>query len=130
MIGTQRDTEPRIHGKSFNARVGGRIRDVRSRRGLPQRDLAHRTGIHPSRLSKYESGTHAPSARCLSLLAAALGVSVDVLLPEIPFQDDADRELHRVAREIWLLSAPAKALAASVLRVVLEHFRASRPAPR
>jgi len=127
MSGARKESEPRGQGQSFNARVGGRIREIRTRKGLQQRDLAARTGVHPTRLSKYESGTHAPTARCLSLLAAALGVSVDVLLPEVAFQDETDRQLHRSLREIWLLPPPARTFAAGVLRLVLELFQTCPP---
>ena len=59
-----------------------RLRELRRRLGISQREAAVRAGISKSVLEKYESedGTRIPNTRQLILLAEAYGVSTDFLL--------------------------------------------------
>lgn len=66
----------------FATYVGDRIRTVRARNGVTQRELAEDAGISVSFLSEVENGK-----RCVSLVKAvniahALGVPLSCLLPE------------------------------------------------
>ncbi len=63
------------------ARVGQEIRSVRRERGLTMRQLAARIGTSQPFVSNIENGRIFPSLRTLSLLAAALEVDADQLLP-------------------------------------------------
>jgi transcriptional regulator with XRE-family HTH domain len=53
---------------------------ARRRADFSQGELAKRTGMHPSDISKMERGRMLPTAPRLRRLAAALGVSADYLL--------------------------------------------------
>ena len=58
------------------ARIGGRLRELRARRGLSLRQLAKAIGASPSLLSQVENGKVTPSVDTLSLLAGALDTQV------------------------------------------------------
>jgi transcriptional regulator with XRE-family HTH domain len=58
------------------ARIGTRLRDLRSARELSLRQLARLIGASPSLLSQIENGKVTPSVDTLYLLAGALGVPV------------------------------------------------------
>lgn len=51
----------------------------REHRGLPQAELARRTGLHRVHLSKIERGERTPTIETLKKLANALGVTLDDL---------------------------------------------------
>ena len=61
--------------------LGDRIRRQREALGLSQRDLADRTGILPTLISRLERGANTnPKADVVNRLALALGCSTDYLL--------------------------------------------------
>ena len=61
-------------------RVGEQIRFERQRQGLTQRQLAARSGVTQTVLSRVESGTGNPTLGLLEEIAAALGMSFDIQL--------------------------------------------------
>lgn len=52
--------------------------DARKRTGLTQRELAERTGIAQSDISKFETGSGNPSLRTLQRLAAGMGTILHI----------------------------------------------------
>ena len=83
--------------------LGGRLRQIRTARGMSVRELARRAGCSASLVSQVERGVTAPSAGVLYTLANELGISLDFLfgtdddepgelpcLPGVP-ADDRDR---------------------------------------
>ena len=65
--------------------VGPRLKRLRSLRGTSLADLADRTGISKSTLSRLETGQRKPSLELLLPLAQAYGVPLDELVgaPEV-----------------------------------------------
>jgi DNA-binding XRE family transcriptional regulator len=61
--------------------VGGRIRALRERAGLTQAELAQKSGLPQSHISRLENRQHSPSRVTLEKLAAALGVPLGDLDP-------------------------------------------------
>lgn len=59
--------------------LGGRLRQVRTARGLSVRELARRAGCSASLVSQVERGVTAPSAGVVYTLANELGISLDFL---------------------------------------------------
>ncbi len=53
-----------------------RVREIRLKRGLKQRELAERVGIHQSNLSDLENGRYNPGMRLAFRLSDALDVGV------------------------------------------------------
>jgi transcriptional regulator with XRE-family HTH domain len=62
------------------ATIGERLRKVRRRLGMTQKEFAEALGVHPMTLSKYESGKWKPSEKFLRLLEAKFGINYDWLL--------------------------------------------------
>ena len=62
------------------AALGAFIRSQRAMADLSLRDLAERTQVSNAYLSQVERGLHEPSIRVLHSIAAALGVSLDLML--------------------------------------------------
>lgn len=56
------------------------IKKLRIEKGLSQQQLAHLCCVHQTAVSQWENGRTVPDRNSLTLLAAALGVSVEVLL--------------------------------------------------
>lgn len=59
------------------------LRDLRTRRGLSQEELAHEAGTDRSSVSLWERGLHSPSLDTLFALAGALGVSASEIVRRI-----------------------------------------------
>lgn len=61
--------------------VSGRIRSLREQAGLTQVQLAKKSGLPQSHISRLENGEHSPSHVTLEKIANALGVPVSELAP-------------------------------------------------
>lgn len=61
----------------------GRLALAREYRGLTQGELARRSGLQPSAISHFETGTRKPSFDNLLLLANTLDVTTDYLLGRV-----------------------------------------------
>ena len=59
--------------------LGGRLREIRTARGMSVRELARRTGCSASLVSQVERGVTTPSAGVVYSLANELGISLDFL---------------------------------------------------
>ena len=60
--------------------VGAKIREVRERRGMTQRELTDATCSSTSIVSNWLSGTRSPNAESLAAFCRATGASADWLL--------------------------------------------------
>ncbi|HYG75291.1 MAG TPA: helix-turn-helix domain-containing protein [Planctomycetota bacterium] len=70
--------------------LGQRIKSLRERRGLKQRDIASALQISAQAVSKWERGENAPDIAVLLDLSKLLGVSTDTLLGRNETQDTFD----------------------------------------
>lgn len=61
--------------------VGGKIRDLRIKSAMTQEDLANKSGLPQSHISRLESGKHSPSQMTLEKIARALNVELSDLDP-------------------------------------------------
>ena len=57
--------------------LGNRLKDLRTRRGLTQAELAEQVGVSRKTINTVENGVFTPSATLALLLARALGVTVE-----------------------------------------------------
>ena len=57
-----------------------KLKEIRVKQGISQRELARRLGTTPQNISQYESGKRKPKLPTLNKIAAALGVSATDLL--------------------------------------------------
>lgn len=72
---------------------GRRLRRVRAERGLSQDDLACRTGLHTTAISRFERGLREPRLKSILRLADGLGVPPGALV------DGLDRERRLTPEE-------------------------------
>jgi len=101
--------------------LGGRIKELRKDRGWSQRELAARSNVSQTRLSKYENGTHQVPLGALIRIAHTLALPVDALLPDtgdMP-RNPEDVQLLTRLRKLVALGPEEKAVACSLLETVL-----------
>ena len=81
---------------SVKEAIGGRIREIRMRKGYTQERLAEKSGISPNYLSSIERGVCFPRMRNLIALINALECSADEI-----FCDVIDYGYHVQSDVIW-----------------------------
>jgi transcriptional regulator with XRE-family HTH domain len=118
-------TEPTIEARQLfpftrehYRRVSFRAAELRGGRGWKQREVSHRSGIKPDRLSRIERGAQVRLDELVGL-CQAFGIGVGELLFATP--PPAEDELERLTREIRSMASAAD-LAALVR--VLSAFKA------
>ena len=65
------------------ANVGKNVERIIAARGMSQRDLAERSGIHEMTISRIIRGKNEPGIGAVARIAEALDVLVDVLLRHV-----------------------------------------------
>ncbi|MBR6012921.1 MAG: helix-turn-helix transcriptional regulator [Selenomonadaceae bacterium] len=70
-----------------------RLRELREKKGLSQREVAERIGVTRAAYNKYECGASKPIRR-LNMLSALFGVSADYILGKN--ETDFESEVHDV----------------------------------
>ena len=75
--------------------IGNKIKQLRSKAGLTQEQLAVKLGISPQSVSKWETAVTMPDITLLPALAGELGVTIDEL-----FDLTIDQKLHRIEKRL------------------------------
>ncbi len=65
--------------ESAAKRIGSRIREIRTARGMTQTELGEKVGLTADRVQKYENGYRRPKKELLKVFALALGVETMAL---------------------------------------------------
>ncbi|HWI52132.1 MAG TPA: helix-turn-helix transcriptional regulator [Symbiobacteriaceae bacterium] len=104
---------------------GNRLREVRTERGLLQRDLEEALNLRPGTVSQYERGLREPDFNLLVIMADRFEVSLDFLLG----RPDAQRESPALAAARRQLQAALSEVAAGGLRLPLVLQLAEQVAP-
>ncbi|MGH7641784.1 MAG: helix-turn-helix domain-containing protein [Candidatus Dormibacteria bacterium] len=99
--------------------VRNRLRSLRTTLGLSLDELAARTSLSPSTISRVETGRRTISLEILLPLAAALQVDLDALLHSSSDGDVVIRPLPNRSRErtTWMLSRPTGSTLAVKMRL-------------
>ncbi len=63
----------------INSNVGRNMKVERVKRGWTQADLAEASGVSVNSIARYEIGETTPSLEAAWKIAAALGISIDVI---------------------------------------------------
>jgi transcriptional regulator with XRE-family HTH domain len=105
-------------GGPLDVLVGARIRMCRLDRGMSQTALAERIGVTFQQLQKFERGTNRVGAGRLSLIAAALDVSVGELF------ESSEAESSGLSLPMRLLAEPG------ALRLLKAYVRTTDPRVR
>lgn len=74
---------------------GERLKYLREKKGLTQKDVATKLGLEPAAISKYELDMREPNIEALKKLAIIFNVSIDYLLGRTSdvFTSEADRDI-------------------------------------
>jgi transcriptional regulator with XRE-family HTH domain len=64
--------------------LGPNLREARERLGLTQEEVAHRSGVHATEVSRMEAGKRDPQISTLERLAKAVEVTPGQLLNGLP----------------------------------------------
>lgn len=83
------------------SRFGRRLRELRASRGLTQAQLAERSEVTVSYITRLEAGSYAAGIDLVQKLAAALGTSAADLLPAADPPPDAVAVLRERARTLF-----------------------------
>lgn len=75
--------------------IGIKVKQLRSKSGLTQEQLANKLGISAQSVSKWETGVTMPDIVLLPALAGELGVTIDEL-----FDLTTEQKLHRIKRRM------------------------------
>ncbi len=108
-----------VEGQEIEQVVRTRLRSLRQTHGLSLDDVAARTSLSASTISRIETGNRTISLDVLVLLARALQVELDVLLDVETDDDVVIRPVASVAgkRTTWMLSRPTGNTIAVKMRV-------------
>ena len=99
-----------------------RLRSAREKRKLSQEDLANRSGLLPSAISHFETGTRKPSFDNLRRLADALYVTTDFLLGRVN-DDQALAGVDKLYRDLDHLTAADRDIAEDFLKLLADKAR-------
>ena len=77
----QRPITPTKELKARMRHIGGAIKRIRKKNGMTQAQLAKKSGLPQSHISRLETGQHSPSHKTLGKIAKSLGVDEGVLDP-------------------------------------------------
>ncbi len=119
--------------RTFDTRVRGRLRQLRTERGLTLQQVAEVAALDVSTLSRLESGKRRLAIDHLPGLAHALGVSVDELLGPAATPDPRVRRdpMERDGLTMWPLThhGPAGGLVAYRIRIHAGRDTPPEPLP-
>lgn len=73
---TRAKADPRSRKEASDLEIGARLRAVRERAGLSQRELAKRAGVTNTTVSLIEQQAHAPSLASLHRILSAVPISI------------------------------------------------------
>jgi len=104
---------------------GNRLREVRTERGLLQRDLEEALNLRPGTVSQYERGLREPDFNLLVIMADQFDVSLDYLLG----RPDAKRESPALAEARRRLETALSQVATGAMRLPLVLQLAEQVAP-
>lgn len=83
-----------------------RLKELRKRRGLRQKELAALIDVHPLQVSKYETGVNFPTVGKVIEMAKVLQVSLDELFGTVTPDDTKVKNLRLLRRFKELESLP------------------------
>jgi XRE family transcriptional regulator, aerobic/anaerobic benzoate catabolism transcriptional regulator len=83
---------PRLSGEQFLLTLGARVRDLRNRRGMTRKTLAHESNVSERHLAQLESGEGNISILLLRRIAAVLSVSLEELFAANHHDDRHERQ--------------------------------------
>ena len=104
--------------------VGGRIRELRTERGMSQDDLAARVYVSRQTISSWENGKTYPDVQSLLLLSEIFGASVDSLIKgDVETMNETiDRDIETMKRLSYVMLGFLLLMIAAMIWVCLQAF--------
>ena len=104
--------------------VGGRIRELRTERGMSQDDLAARVYVSRQTISSWENGKTYPDVQSLLLLSEIFGASVDSLIKgDVETMNETiDRDIETMRRLSYVMLGFLLLMIAAMIWVCLQAF--------
>ena len=93
---------PQLSGEQFLATLGTRVRELRNRRGMTRKTLAHESDVSERHLAQLESGEGNISILLLRRIAVVLSVSLEELFAASQRQDRQDDHQHSSQKQTIL----------------------------
>ena len=116
-----------VHEKIVE-RFGGRLREVRTARGMTQHDLAEKAEVSPAYVGRLERGVAAPGIDLVERLAVALGTTAGDLLPAAEPPDATGVLRDQAKRQFDALVQAADEHTLTLLVGLLARLRETTPA--
>ena len=104
--------------------VGGRIRELRTERGMSQDDLAARVYVSRQTISSWENGKTYPDVQSLLLLSEIFGASVDSLIrgDVEAMNETIDRDVKTMKRLSYVMLGFLLLMIAAMIWVAVQAF--------
>lgn len=77
------DKEIEAKRQAIRTRIGARIATLRKQAGLTQEQLAERAGLQRTHVTRIEAGKYAVTFESVQAIAEALGMTVDIIHPDL-----------------------------------------------
>ena len=81
------------------------LKDLRTKKGISQRELAEKMYVNRSTITRWESGSRLPDVVMISRLSQCLGINVNTLLSTAAESDDSPNVILVDDRKIFLAGA-------------------------
>jgi transcriptional regulator with XRE-family HTH domain len=98
--------------------LGPRVKELRERRGLSQRELSEQLRISKSVLAEVEASIRAPTLNVLLLLATFFGVTLDSLLG----RDMRDPRLVRCLLKIQSMDEGSRVMVVDAIEAIVNAY--------
>ena len=112
---------PQLSGEEFLLSLGSRVRDLRNRRGMTRKTLAHESGVSERHLAQLESGEGNISILLLRRIAAVFSISLEELFAPNNHdaqQNDAQNSSQKQTILRFLERLPSHRLAEAAARLM------------
>jgi XRE family transcriptional regulator, aerobic/anaerobic benzoate catabolism transcriptional regulator len=112
---------PQVSGEEFLLSLGSRVRDLRNRRGMTRKTLAHESGVSERHLAQLECGEGNISILLLRRIAAVLSISLEELFAannQDAQQNDAQNSSQKQTILRFLERLPSHRLAEAAARLM------------
>jgi len=112
---------PQLSGEEFLSFLGSRVRDIRNRRGMTRKTLAHESDVSERHLAQLESGEGNISILLLRRIAAVLGISLEELFSpdkQPDQQDDHQNDSQKQAILHFIERLPSHRLEEAAARLL------------
>ena len=89
----------------MNLRFAETLKDLRTKKGISQRELAEKMYVNRSTITRWETGSRLPDVAMISRLSQCLGINIDKLFATAAESDDSPNIILADDRKIFIKGA-------------------------